>query len=84
MLRLILSKRFQKDLKKVKDKKLQERVKKIVSKIMETPGAGKHLRYNFKGCQSLRIRPFRIIYKVRDDCLYFVKLEHRDEAYKKR
>lgn len=78
----ILSREFENDLKKVKDKSLQNRIKKIIQKILDVPEAGKPLRYGLAGLRSARMSPFRIIYEVKGENVIFHKFDHRKTIYR--
>ncbi|OQA58078.1 MAG: Plasmid stabilization system protein [Euryarchaeota archaeon ADurb.Bin294] len=73
---------FRKCLKKIRDKKLQVKIKKIVEKIIENPEVGKPLQYELAGMRSVRIPPFRILYEYNHDHLILYTFEHRDSVYK--
>ena len=72
---------FRRGIKKVRDKAMQTKVKKIVEKIIDNPRAGKPLRYELAGLRSVRVPPFRILYELSGDCLIFHTFEHRDTVY---
>ncbi len=59
--RILPTKEFEKDLKKL-DKNLQERIKKKINEVAENPERYKHLHYDFKGSCRIRIEKLRIIY----------------------
>ncbi len=73
---------FKKSIKKIRDKGLQVKIKKIVEKIIENPDVGKPLQYELAGMRSVRIPPFRILYEYTDDHLILHTFEHRDSVYK--
>lgn len=81
-LNIFITDEFRKEIKKVKDKTVQERIKKILSKISDNPSVGKPLRYTMKGLRSLRIPPFRLIYKIETDRIILISFKHRKEVYK--
>ncbi len=78
---LILSKEFENDIKGIKDGKLQDRIKKMMQKILDMPGSGKPLRYGLAGLRSMRMSPFRILYEVRGRNIIFHKFDHRKSVY---
>ena len=43
---------------------MKRELEKIVEKILENPFAGKPLKYSFKGCRSVRMGKFRVVYKI--------------------
>ncbi len=81
-MKVIYTEEFKRDMKKVKDKKIQNRIKKMIKKIRDNPGVGKPLRYDLFGLRSVQIPPFRILYELRDDLIILHKFEHRKEVYK--
>ena len=72
---------LQHDVKKIKDKILKERLRTQIQKVADNPDCGKPLRYALKGEWSVRIKPYRLIYKVEGDKLILLRFEHRKEAY---
>ena len=72
---------FRRGIKKVRNKAIQSKVKKIVQKIIDNPGIGKPLRYELTGLRSVRVPPFRILYEHSGDFLIFHTFEHRDTVY---
>ncbi len=72
---------FRRGIKKVRDKAMQTKVKKIVERIIDNPDIGKPLRYELAGLRSVRLPPFRILYELSGDCLIFHTFEHRDTVY---
>jgi addiction module RelE/StbE family toxin len=65
-MKVIYTEEFKRDVRKVKDKKIQDRIKKMVKKIKEDPEVGKPLRYDLLGLRSIKIPPFRILYEIRE------------------
>ncbi|MGV8109357.1 type II toxin-antitoxin system RelE family toxin [Methanospirillum sp.] len=61
---------------------MQEKIKKIVEKIIENPNVGKPLQYELAGMRSVRIPPFQILYEYTDDHLILHAFDHRDSVYK--
>lgn len=80
-MKVIYTKEFEDDLKRVRDRGMQMRIKKSIQKIMDNPSIGKPLRYELSGLRSLRIPPFRIIYELKDDLIILHKFEHRKRVY---
>ncbi|HDN68325.1 hypothetical protein B6V00_02615 [ANME-1 cluster archaeon ex4572_4] len=73
--------RFLKDTRQLKGA-FKEELEKVVKKITENPEIGKPLRYSFRNCRSVRVRKFRIIYKLNADKIIFITFEHREKVYK--
>jgi len=80
-MQIVYTHEFRRGIKKVRDKAMQGKVKKIVQKIIDNPEVGKPLRYELDGLRSVRVPPFRIIYELTGDCLIFHTFEHRDSVY---
>lgn len=78
---IIFSEEFQKDFQKIKDKVTRLRIIKQLKKLEEIPEAGKPLRYELKNHRSLRIPPFRIIYRLEKDKIIINCFDHRKEVY---
>ena len=78
---VIPTEKFEKELKKIKDQGLKEKLKKQIVKITENPNFGKPLRYDLRGEWTIYVKPFRLIYKVEGDKLILLRFEHRDKVY---
>lgn len=78
---IVWTEKFERELKRLKDKAVKGRVKKQIEKILENPEAGKPLRFELKGERSIYIPPYRLIYASRGDTLYLLRLEHRKTVY---
>lgn len=79
---VIWTEKFERELKKVKDKAVRDRVKKQVQRILENPEAGKALRFELMGERSIYISPYRLIYAVKGDTLYLPRFERRKVVYR--
>lgn len=79
---IIWSDKFRKEVTKIKDSKLKEKLKKQIQNIAESPKLGKPLRYNLKGERTVYVRPYRLIYAYHGTILYLLRFEHRKEVYK--
>ncbi|KAA0002029.1 MAG: hypothetical protein FE048_04540 [Thermoplasmata archaeon] len=73
--------RFVKRIKKIKDEKLKERVKKQIKKIIENPEVEKPIRFSRKGTREIYIPPFRLSYAYikREDKIVLLDLYHKNE-----
>ncbi len=78
---IIFSDKFRKDYKKIKDKKVRLRILKQVKKIGEYSDVGKPLGSRLTGYRSLRIKPFRIIYKIEGNKIIINCFNHRKRVY---
>ena len=81
MVRIIPSKQFLKDTKRL-DQSNRIRLEKQITKIILNPKVGKPLKYK-RGEKSLYIKPFRLVYAIRGDELILLKFGHRKKVYKK-
>ncbi|MDR0774278.1 MAG: type II toxin-antitoxin system mRNA interferase toxin, RelE/StbE family [Rickettsia sp.] len=44
---------------------------------------GKPLKHSFKGCRSLRIGDYRVIYQIVDTAINILVIQHRKDCYNK-
>ena len=79
---IIWSDKFKKEVTKIKDSKLKEKLQKQIQNIVESPELGKPLRYNLKGERTVYVKPYRLIYAYQRTILYLLRFEHRKEVYK--
>jgi len=79
MVRITLSNTFKKNIKKLNqfDK---DKLGKQIKKIIENPSVGKPLKYK-RGERSLYIKPFRLIYAIRNNEIILLKFGHRKSVY---
>ncbi|MFA6328376.1 MAG: type II toxin-antitoxin system RelE/ParE family toxin [Candidatus Micrarchaeia archaeon] len=73
---------FRRAVRKIKDGAVKERVKRQVAEILEKPDVGKPLRFERKGERSVWVPPFRIIYSVEGNAVYFLDFDKRDRVYR--
>jgi len=81
-MQIIFSEEFKKDFKKIKDKSTRIRIINHLKKLEQLPESGKPLQYNMKGHRSIRIPPFRIIYRMEQDKIIVNCFDHRKDVYK--
>lgn len=62
--KILATKQFSKDFKKIKDKKIQQAIKNKIEEVSQNPARYKRLHYGLKGSFRVRIGPFRIIYSI--------------------
>ena len=79
---IIFSNEFRKEFKKIKDKSTRLKIIKQLKKLTKEPESGKPLKYKLKNHRSVRIPPFRIIYKITQDRLIINCFDHRRDVYK--
>lgn len=72
-----------KQLKRLpKDKQIK--VLKKIEKLKNDPYAGRKLKGEFEGLRSLKVWPYRIIYRylTQDKLLFINVIQHRQKVYK--
>ncbi len=79
---VVWSDKFKKEITKIKDSKIKEKLKKQIQNIIECPELGKPLRYDLKGERTIYVKPYRLIYSQQGAALYLLRFEHRKEVYK--
>jgi addiction module RelE/StbE family toxin len=82
MVKITFSEGFERQFKKIKDGSTKEKIKKQIEKIIENTSVGKPLRYDLKGERTLYIKPYRLIYAIRQDEIVLLRFLHRNEVYK--
>lgn len=81
-MQIIFSEEFKKEFKKIKDKVTRLRIINHLKKLEQLPQSGKPLQYKLKGHRSIRIPPFRIIYRLEQDRIVINCFDHRKDVYK--
>jgi len=74
--------RFERELRKLRDKAIKDRVKKQIEKVLDSPEIGKPLRFALKQERSIYVPPYRLIYAVQGETLYVLRFEHRKAVYR--
>jgi len=72
---------FEKQIRKIKNEGLKQRIKQQIQKIIENPEIGKPMRFGRKGTRELYVSPFRLSYLYEHDSERVVLLSfyHKDE-----
>lgn len=78
---IVFTDKFERDVRKLRDSLLKEKLEKRIRKIAEDPDSGKPLRYGLKGERTIRVAPHRLIYAVQGERLVLLRFEHRKNAY---
>ena len=78
---IVYTEKFERDVRKVRDGLLKEKLQKQIRKIAENPGSGKPLRFGLKGEWTTRVAPYRLIYAVQGERLILLRFEHRKNVY---
>jgi len=81
--RVLLTRRFEKNFKKLDDK-TQARIKGVVLSLKDDPNQGKCLTGDLAGEYSLRVGTYRIIYIIQGDDVIVETVRHRKDVYKRR
>ena len=83
-MRVEYSSTARKEIKKLPKNK-QIKVLSLIQKLKNDPYAGKKLKGEFEGLRSLKVWPYRIIYRyLSQDKLIFINvIQHRQKVYKK-
>jgi len=79
---VIWTKKFEREVKKLKDKTVKSRIRKKIEEILESPEIGKPLRLELRGERSIRIPPYRLIYAIVGNTVYLLRFEHRKTVYR--
>lgn len=80
-MQILFSDEFRKEFKKIKDKSTRLKIIKQLKKLSQVPKSGKPLRYDLKGHRTIRIAPFRIIYRVERSSIVINCFDHRKDVY---
>lgn len=78
---IVFTGKFERDVRKIKDNLLKEKLEKQIRKIAENPKFGKPLKYGLKGEWTIYVKPYRLIYAVQSDKLILLRFEHRKSVY---
>lgn len=81
-MQIIFSDEFRKDFNRINDKATKIRIVKQLKKLEQVPEAGKPLKYLFRNCRSVRVQPFRIVYRIENGIIFIICFEHRNKVYK--
>jgi addiction module RelE/StbE family toxin len=79
---ILFSLEFRKDFKRIKDRTTRLRIVNHLKKLSAMPESGKPLQHDLKGHRSLRIPPFRIIYRLEKDKIIINCFDHRKDVYR--
>jgi len=66
-MKIFYTEEFRRDIKKMREKNILDRLKKVIDNLKENPEASKPLKYSLAGLRSLKLNKFRIIYKIEED-----------------
>ena len=72
---------FAKEYRKLTDKATRLRIIARIRKLALLPESGKPLSHRLKGYRTVRIPPYRIIYRLEGDRLIINCFDHRKSVY---
>jgi mRNA-degrading endonuclease RelE of RelBE toxin-antitoxin system len=79
---VVWTRKFERELRKLRDKTLKERAKDQIEKKLDNPETGKPLRFALKGERSVYVPPYRLIHAMQGETLYLLRFEHRKTVYR--
>ncbi len=79
---IIFSIDFKKDFKKIKDKNTRLKIIKRIKKLSLNPEYGKPLKHKLKNYRSIRVSPYRIIYRIEKGKIIINCFDHRKDVYR--
>ena len=82
-MQIIFSDEFRKQYKKIKNKAIRLKIIKNLKKLGNVPESGKSLRNKLKGHRTIKIPPFRIIYRIDNNSIFIICFDHRKVIYGK-
>lgn len=78
---IIFSEEFREEFRKIRDKTTRLRIIKVIKKLEDLPECGKPLSYDLKGHRTIRVPPFRLIYRIEENKIIINCFDHRKEVY---
>ena len=73
--------RFERSIRKIKDSRLKDQVKKQITKIIKKPETGKPMRYTRKNTRELYVSSYRLSYMSlkKEEKIIFLELYHKNK-----
>jgi addiction module RelE/StbE family toxin len=78
---IIFSEEFREEFRKIKEKDVRIKIIKHIKKLEVLPESGKPLRHDMKNHRTVRIPPYRLIYRIEGDCIIINCFDHRKNVY---
>jgi mRNA-degrading endonuclease RelE of RelBE toxin-antitoxin system len=77
---IVYDPKFVRNIKKIKDRSIKEKLKKQIAKVIEFPEVGKPMKYIKKGTRELYVSPYRLSYKhiKEENKIILLDLYHKD------
>lgn len=72
---IVYTEKFERDVKKIRDSSLKQKLEKQIGKIVKNPEYGKPLRYGLRGELTMRVKPYRLIYAVQGERLILLRFQ---------
>lgn len=82
-MKILFSKKFAKQLKKIKDWNTKSKIVKALKQLKNKPDSGKPLSYSLKGFRSIRVGHFSIAYRIEKNRIVINCFDHRKRIYKR-
>lgn len=83
MTKVLLTPQSERSLKNIRDKKVQIRITNALERLQHNPRSGKKLEGKLKDRYSVRIWPYRILYKFNEKRdIIITDIGHRKEVYR--
>ena len=81
MVKVDFDEHFKKTISKIKDILIKERIEKLIIKIINNQGIGKHMRFNRKGTREVYLPLFRLsyAYNKNTDTIIILDFYHKDK-----
>ena len=79
---VLKTKKFEKQIKSLRDQKILKQLKEKILKIIKDPQIGKPLRFPFHGERSMRVEKYRLLYAIRGKTLLLLRFQHRKDVYR--
>ncbi len=76
---VVFAERFEKELRKLRDAGLKQKIMKQIEKIVAEPDIGKPMRYQRQGTREVYVSPLQLSYAYEHDTLYFLDIYHKNE-----
>ena len=81
MLKIDYNRDFLKQISKIRNKAVKDKIKKQIEKIIQNPDIGKPMRYSRKFTREVYVAPYRLAYAFlpQENKMIFLEIYHKDE-----
>jgi mRNA-degrading endonuclease RelE of RelBE toxin-antitoxin system len=66
-----------------KNKALEVRLLKKIGQILDNPSIGTPKRHKLKHARGSHVNPYVIVYRIKDDRIQFLYVDHHDSVYER-